>query len=198
MASANKALKWILWPAALVGLAWCVYFVGTVFLENDEVADCKLKQWMAGGKKPPDVDLISNSTFQNDGNDIVADFRKLATNWSQVCLTTVYQPNSPYLSWRDAHWGGSANPRTIGCWAGEDPSRLTLLLVNRHTGETEYHRISIWKLKDPMRGPTLDTSYRIPELPDGLSQCSKADAAVARCKRDADENPDYCLLVFHQ
>ena len=199
MIEATKILKWILWPAVLVGLAWCLYFIGWVYLENDEVADCQLKQWWAGGKKPPDIDLLPNIAFQNDEKNIVADFRALEQNWSHICMTSLYQPGWPYLSRRDAHFGGSVTPRTIGCWAGDDPSRLTLLLLNRHTGEDEYHQISVPpQVRDRMRGPILETNYRIPELPDGVFQCSETSTAVAACLRLASTHSDYCLLVFHR
>jgi hypothetical protein len=192
MARAVKVLKWIFWPAVVFG---CVYFVGTVYLENDELADCKLKQWWAGGKKPPETGLLSSISFQNDGSNIVADFGRLEKVWSHICLTSLYQPGSPYLSRRDSHWGGATSPRTTGCWAGDDPTHLTLLLNNRHTGENEYHRIAV---TPQQRGPILDTYYRTSESPEGLYQCSQTSAAVATCRRDAGASPDYCLLYFNR
>jgi hypothetical protein len=207
MARAVKILKWILWPAALVGLIWCVYFAGAIYLDIDEVADCNWKQWRAGGKQQPEMDIASNVIFQRKEGNIVADFRGLQKSWSHVCLTSFYQPGSPYLDPRDSHWGAGTNMRTIGCWRGDDPSHLALILANSKTVENEQYQIPVpTQLRDPGRGRVLATNYRrvlpldyrIPELPDGVRQCSETSIAVATCLRDADAYPGYCLLVFHQ
>jgi hypothetical protein len=92
--------------AVFVGLVWSVYIVGRLYLNADEVLDCKLTQWMAGGKKPPDVDLLSNITFKREEDNIVADFRGLENNWSFICLTSFYAPGVPYFGPQDSHWGG--------------------------------------------------------------------------------------------
>jgi len=192
-------LKRIWWVLAVAGLASAINFVVVLYLNNDEVLDCKLKQWMAGGKKPPDMDLLSNITFRRDNNDIIADFRALQKNWSDICLTTVYAPDWPYLHRGDADirfW--STNARTIGCFAGDDHSQLTLML-NSHARESEYHRISIpLRLLDRAEGPVLDTDYRTPEPPKGHYQCSDTSTAVATCLRSPTASPNYCLLYFHR
>ena len=197
MLGVTKILKRTLWVVALVVVAWGVYFVGTVYLENDEVLDCQLKQWWAGGKKPPEMDFSSNISFQTDQNNVVADFRSLDKHWSKICLTSFYQPGSPYLYPHENLAGQSR--RTIGCWRGDDPAHLTLMLLNRQTGEGEDYRIPVpADLQDRRRAPILEANYRIPRLPDGVSQCSEVSAAVATCKRDATASRDYCLLVFHR
>ena len=75
----------------MAGLIWCVYFAGAVYLDIDEVADCNVKQWMAGGKQVPETDIASNVTFQREEGNIVADFRglqkKLVTYLSDVVLS---------------------------------------------------------------------------------------------------------------
>jgi len=196
----RKVVRTLKWLTLLVGAAGIVYFAGSIYLGIDEVLDCKIKQWHAGGKKAPEIDLASNITFRTEGDNIVADFRKLDATWSRMCLTSYYEPGSPYLGMREgpgAVVGG--NRRTIGCWRGSDPSHLTVSLVNRRTGEGEDYQVPIpGDLRDPKHKPILVTNYSIPELSNGLYQCSPMSSAVASCKRDAYAVPGYCLLVFHR
>jgi hypothetical protein len=192
-------LKRLLWAAAFVGLVSGMYFAVAIGLENDEVAGCKFKQWMAGGKAEPEMDISSNVVFRTIENSISADFRGLDRAWSHVCLTSFYQPGSPYLSRRDAHWSGPVGPRAQGCWKGADPENLTLLLANRRTGETEAYRVPVpSEFRIRFQGRFVDTDYRIAELPESESQCAETAMAVATCKQGASGSSEACLLVFRQ
>ena len=197
MASAAKVWGWIACAIVLLGLAGGTYFVGHVLSEADEVASCERTQRNAGGKKPPAVDLVSSISIRREGDAIVGDFRGLQKGYSRVCVTTLYQPGSAYFWPRDGGIGGSVTPRTIGCWAGEDPSHLTLVLFNRQTAEDEYYRLPIpTELQSPASGRRLLTSYRIPQPTSHLFQCADTETAVAKC--DTDDPDDHCLLMFHR
>jgi len=217
MTRATKILELVLWTMLWVGsFAYAVYWVGWLYLENDEVADCKLRQFMAGGKKPAAMDLASNIIYTIEKNNVVVDFRKLDKHWSYMCLTSLYQPNAPYISDRESHWGRSARVRNMGCWRGDGPANLTMLLMNRHIEENEdqysrfeyhplpdhrfeYHRIPVpHQLREPTEGLVLETNYRIHSLGGNFYQCSEVKTAVATCLRHEHADDKYCLLVFRR
>jgi hypothetical protein len=190
----TRLLRWIALLTLIVAVPSTIYFLGLLFLTVDEVADCKVKQWMAGGKKPPKIDISSNVTVRAAEGHVAVDFRRLDSVWSHICLTSFYAPGWPYLSRRDSHWSGSAGPRHIGCWRedGSTDPDLTLMMLNRETGEREHHRVHILL----PNGAKVGTSYQVAELPERSYQCEETRAAVATCQSDAESRP--CLLLFHR
>jgi hypothetical protein len=186
-----------LWVVAASVILVLIFAIGTMTLKIDDVASCKFNQWLAGGKKLPEMDIISNVNFLIDEKGISADFRSLQKVWSQICLTSLYEPGAAYFGKNETHRHSSVSPRTMGCWRGSNPSYLTVVLANVHTGESEDYQIPVpSKLRNQEFGHVISTDYRIADLREDARQCSETRVAVARCHRDDNAATDRCLLVF--
>lgn len=204
--------RWI-WSLLITLVLLPIAFGVNVWIANDEVLQCKFRRWRAGGAW--DDSLKQEVPIKATNGQVTADFRGLSSHWSLVCLASFYVPGSPHLTQADSdrlskYRTPVDSDQHLGCWQGDDPAHLQLIVVNRVTREQEHYTVRLPHelVRSPTHAskmPIIATDYRtggkMPDgsfwaWPDARTQCQDTETAVARCLLHEMMRPGYCLLLF--